>query len=343
MHKCILSFHQNLNKLSNRNDYELVVVTDNKVFAREILSKYKDLKFKLFYDKLIFSNEFLEGKSFFYCRNDLYKPLEKVIFERDSLFINNNINTFLVKDKFIFVYDKKMSNLLFFEIDYKQDDFKLNKIDQYKLKTSNKSKLFKLADNNLNDSLVLIDYEKNIEILNELNLPFIKVNNFYSQNNFAYANFQLNRLYINIYNELDYQLITENFVALKKIDKVDTSITNLGSYDEYYNVNSLDFNGLKYGTSAWINYTPNIIQDRVILLRFNTIDKDNKIVYAGAGEVFLDDSTEEAKLNKIIPDFSNKPNIFDVINIKNISYTIYKDITDEENNYGNLIMTILEN
>ncbi|OYQ36767.1 hypothetical protein CHU92_09225 [Flavobacterium cyanobacteriorum] len=362
--KCILYLHSillDLKKSTGNSGLPLNVITDNKAFAKKNLDKYK-LDFKYYYDKSLFSKFGINSKTLIYYKknNKLISDVGQisammpkseaatdVIFQfKDSIVGADNFSCTSLPYDHLLILDPKMDKSILLS---KAKENAIEKSFNYAYMTSkikDSLKLYQLPESDI-DRLQFekAGYENALQLLNTNNLEFIEITSITSFGPYVYCNFIINRLYKNLSKKDDFALIGDSFLAVKKIKKESDlkDIMNVDQYDQFYLFYSFDYQGTTYPISTWIYGTFTVVKPDTITTNINkVVSSKPSLDFWGKATIVLDSKTQVAKMTDIDPTAENIRVRNTLVKYKNDTYTVRKDMINEEDNIG-LIKIIKRN
>lgn len=352
-YRCLGGIHQTLSEIEQKTPLlQINVITDQIPFARKEIKDYK-LKINFLAKKEIFEKD---PKSFYYLKNNgqIFTDTQEIIsqlsnFTNDSNTILNNITAFentiinslsiedsLFTSSHLFHSGIFDDNLIVYDnsIDLGGIINAKNKIQYYDITTSS-AKIYNLPYIlDLNEFQVQpIEYQDYQNLAKESIIfknPEIKVNSISVHKDLAYTHFAVSRLFQNTTKENAFNLFTFNYVAVKKINKDNIStIFDLETYDSYFDVDNLDYDGKTYRFGIAIYYPFSKIIDKFHFV--SKIDHEADFI----GEATLELSEDLKKLSILsINTKANKDFIFPSLQIGNTLYYVSKDMTDESSGKG---------
>ncbi|MDR2222545.1 MAG: hypothetical protein LBE34_07370 [Flavobacteriaceae bacterium] len=346
-YRCLVGINNLLSfVVANKSDLEINIVTDNIILAKKETSSYP-LKINYSVDKLAFNDS---PKSFYYLKKDgvIVDKYDELVVEfqkkphasiaeselrkftnigiRDSLFSDGELFApGILNGKFI-IYDKTLSrggiitsgshSLVPYDVPLTSK--KMYEIPKFQFENEE-----------------LMSYESFLEHNKNDRLPGIKISVISIHENVVYTQFVISQLFKNLKKANDYSIYSYGYIAVKEMKKGEdvSTIFDIDSYDSYFYMDDLKFEGKPYRFGVSIYYP--IIERK---------DKNNFVVHIYSGSTYVGEADVEFKNN------------FKEVGIKNINfkdkaiyayltlksgeddYYVFKESIDESNGIGKIVL-----
>lgn len=357
--KCVMYISNILGAIKNP-EIKINIISDNVVFAKKELKSF-DLKLNYFYNEEVFDKFSINRKTiaYFIDQEKNIISLEKEIINKiksttklkdeiifkvsDSLISKNGLNSTVIPFNNFLTFDKKLeTSVVFSNIKNATTNFSCE-INYLKTKLSDSLKIYNLPERNPDvTNLVKSNFEGFQQITNKFPIKFIQILSISSKDDIVFCVFSVSRLYNNINNPENISLLTNNFLATKKIKNKDgfLELMNIDQYDQYYLVDLFEYENEIYPLSVWANSTPEIINENEFTINVNKLDKEsNELSFAGKASLKIDSSNKKIEMLSLDKNVKETIYITNTIQLEGHSFFINKDIINPMNNLGEIVIT----
>ncbi len=231
-------------------------------------------------------------------------------------------------DNQLLVFDNKMDTALLLELEQKQDSFTVIQSKYYTPTVSNLKKLFDLPG--LGDDGLSLEESK--KLTQNFLQNMVKLYSITYWNNQYYATFSITRAYKK--DSTNIRAFATYFVATQKANKKSIDkILDASSYDNYYMIDDLLYEGKMYRIIGDTRTKPQIVADNTLNWRIRLpADKARKVTYSGLATLELKDgATSVINIDREFDEFLDLNELF-IFNGK--TYYLSRGTTNEENNEG---------
>ncbi|TDS65242.1 hypothetical protein [Myroides indicus] len=349
---CIPMLYSYIKNTPDKKPYAVNIFTDNMAYAKKTLGDAVNFKYNLYYNKEVFS-KYLNSRSGIYYidtsniiygnekdirtklknaedRQEFFNSLKdkKYILTQDSLMSGMPyIIPTPLPDNQLLVFDNKMDTALLLELEDKQDSLAVTQSKYYTPTVGNLKKMFDLPSPIIN----LLSFEENQKLSQNFLQNMVKLYSITYWNNQYYATFSITRAH---QADNNIRTFSTYFVATQKADGKDMDkILDASSYDNYYMIDDLPYEGKMYRIIGDTRTKPQIVADNTLNWRIRLPDdKARKVTYSGLATLELKDgATSVINIDREFDEFLGLNGLF-MFNGK--TYYLSRATTNEENNEG---------
>ncbi|WP_060875511.1 hypothetical protein [Myroides odoratus] len=355
---CIPMLYNYIKDVKEKKPYTVNIITDNKAYAKKTLGNAVNFKYNLYYDKEVFS-KFLKGRSGIYYidtnstiydddkdirvklknaedRQEFFMSLNNnpkiQLLAQDSLMSNPPfITSTVLPNNQLLIFDNKMDVALVLNIIDNTDSLVVTKKSYFTPTIKNSIKLFNLpglGDNGLS-------FEESQKTSQYFLKNMIKLYSITYSNQRYYATFSVTRAYK---KDNNIRFFSTYFVGTTKATKINPeTILDASTYDSYYQIDDLPYEGKNYRIITDTRTKPQIVTDNELKWRVRMPD-DNKRKVTYSGLATLELKNQMVNMTGIDTKFEEFIDLNALIKWKNKTYYLSRHITDEENNQGYLFL-----
>ena len=353
---CIPLLYSYLKNIPKNKPYAVNIVTDNIAYAKKVLGDVAASNDHLYHNATVFTT-FLAGRSGLYFKDmngaifgdkqdiqiklknaqdrqaffgDLNKKAQVLL--QDSLLSSIPfISSTALPNNQLLVFDSKMGLGLFLDIKEHPDSLAVVHSQYYTPIFTNPTKLFHLSGATSED----VSFEEMQKIALAIHTHMIKLYTITYWDGQYYATFSITRAFK---KDNQTKLYSTYFVGTKKAEHLDPqTILDPSTYDHYYRLEDLPYEGNTYRMTVYAGAKPQIVDDNKLNWRLRMPNNQGlNQRYSGLGTLKLQDKT--AQLIAIDPAFEEFIDLNLLLKWKNKTYYLSRQITDEATNQGYLFL-----